>query len=232
MWDQEANGGKLPSDFTHKSDKKVALRCGGCLHGCGRHHTWTAQVYHLTRWTPACPSCISKGKAFCVCQSVASIPRLLSEWHPDNPDATTVAKNSRQRCLWRCLANKGHPDYEASCSHRACNNTGCPVCGMEKAMKTRHPVVSEGRPDLAEQWHPTLNAKKPWEVKCGSELKVWWMCTKRGHPSWLTRVETRAISGCGCPKCAYMDRDAPSSTKLRIHGPFSPEQHNQWKRNK
>lgn len=229
MWDHHANKGKLPSDFPHKSEKKVALRCGGCHHGCGRHHTWTAPVSALTQYRrTACPSCISNGKAFCVCQSVASIPKLLAEWHPSNPDATTFAKNSLQKFLWRCLGGKGHADYMASCNNRASHNTGCPTCAEEKSYKTRHPVISKGRPDLAEQWHPTLNAKAPTELTCGSKLRIWWVCTKRGHRPWLAVVASRALSGTGCPKCAYMNRYAPSSTKPRIFGPFSPEQHSQW----
>ncbi len=147
MWDHHANNGKLPSDFLHKSSQEVALRCGGCSHGCGRHHTWTAKVRSLTQnRTTACPCCTSMGNSFCVCQSVASIPKLVAEWHPDNPDATTVAKNSLQKFLWRCLAGKGHPDYEASCDNRAGHNSGCPLCGIEKALTTN--TLSSLKADL------------------------------------------------------------------------------------
>lgn len=43
MWHPTLNQGKVPADFTYKSNSRVWLLCTGlcilgCIHGCGRHH--------------------------------------------------------------------------------------------------------------------------------------------------------------------------------------------------
>jgi hypothetical protein len=57
-------------------------------------------------------------------------------------------------------------------------------------------------PEVAEQWHPTLNGiLKPSMVTAGSHRKVWWQCSK-GHV-WKAVVYSRTgPQKCGCPVCA------------------------------
>jgi hypothetical protein len=76
-WHPTENQGKQPADFTHGSNKAVWLRCPGYKHGCGRHHEWKATPANLTSkgGKIICPSCESRGRSFCECQSVASVPR-------------------------------------------------------------------------------------------------------------------------------------------------------------
>lgn len=55
-------------------------------------------------------------------------------------------------------------------------------------------------PDIASQWHPSLNgALTPEMVTPGSKKKVRWTC-ENGH-SWQTTVHVRS-EGSGCPVCA------------------------------
>jgi len=208
MWDHQANGCKLPADFTHGSGQRVHLQCSGCQHGCGRRHKWEAKISDLTRRGGRifCPFCYSGFGGFCACQSVANVPRLLKEWHPSNPSADNVAKSCHQKHHWVCLKRKEHPPYLASCANRATHNTGCPVCGKEKARTTRHPVVSVGRPDLAKNWHSTLNTKLPSEVTLGSAYRAWWNCHSNPHKPWQAAVNDRILRGSGCPACARADR--------------------------
>jgi len=211
MWHPTLNLGKLPADFTHKSAQKVWLRCPGCIHECGRHHEWEAKVNNLTRYGSkiVCPYCESRGSgSFCECQSVANEPRVCSEWHPSNPPANQVAKNSHIQYLWEC--REGHPIYKATCNDRSCHNTGCPVCGIEKSKTTRHPVVSVGRPDLAGEWDHKRNEKLPSEVTLGSRFKAWWICRRNPeHSSWQAKVQSRALSGANCPACTTQNRFKP-----------------------
>ena len=83
-----------------------------------------------------------------------------------------------------------------------------------------HPSLAEGRPELAAQWHPTLNGGlTPADVTLGSAKQVWWLCPTPGCPTgcqlaptgsprckhphvWLARVYQRALLGRGCPICA------------------------------
>jgi hypothetical protein len=58
----------------------------------------------------------------------------------------------------------------------------------------------ELNPDLAKQWHPTLNGSlTPKDVTLHSGERVWWVCSK-GH-EWQTRIADRN-SGLGCPFCS------------------------------
>jgi hypothetical protein len=60
--------------------------------------------------------------------------------------------------------------------------------------------LSVMRPDIAAQWHPTLNGElKPDQVTTGMQRKVWWLCEK-GH-EWSAEVASRT-RGRGCPYCA------------------------------
>jgi len=215
MWHPTLNLGKLPAAFTHKMEQRVWLRCLGCIHECGRHHEWEAKVNNLTAGGGqiVCPYCYSGYGGFCECRSVENDPRLFKEWHPRNLPARQVAKSSRKKCLWVCL--EGHPPYKATCVSRSSHNTGCPVCGHIKSGTTRHPVVSVGRPDLAEEWDHKRNTKSPSEVTLGSHYKASWVCsTNPEHPSWQTRVKDRALQGTGCPACQHMNRYKP-----RLFGP-------------
>lgn len=55
-------------------------------------------------------------------------------------------------------------------------------------------------PELAAQWHPTLNGDLlPIHVTAGSNKKVWWQC-EEGH-EWPAKIVDRS-RGSGCPYCA------------------------------
>jgi hypothetical protein len=153
-----------------------------------------------------CPSCDGR-RGLCKCQSVANHPRLSREWHPDNPPATEVAKSSSLKVVWLCP--EGHPPYTASCHARSTHNSGCPVCGATN--RTRHPVVSVGRPDLALEWDTKRNRKTPSEVTLGSMYRAGWFCSSNSdHPPWQAVVKDRALKGNGCPACNFASKDSRS----------------------
>jgi len=210
MWHPTKNLGKLPAEFTHKSNQKVWLRCPGCIHECGRIHEWQARIDLLTRngGHIVCPFCVCGKGGFCPCRSVENDTRLSKEWHPSNPPANQVAKSSSKKYLWVCP--EGHPGYEAPCSSRSTCNTGCPVCGSERGSVPYHPVVSVGRPDLAGEWDYMRNTKSPSELTLGSNCKAWWVCSYNSeHPPWQAVVTARALTGHGCPACIIKNRFKP-----------------------
>ena len=57
-------------------------------------------------------------------------------------------------------------------------------------------------PEIAAEWHPTLNgALTPGMVTDGSRKKVWWQCSM-GHV-WKSVIYPRTgAQQCGCPVCA------------------------------
>lgn len=62
--------------------------------------------------------------------------------------------------------------------------------------------LSMTEPEIAAQWHPTLNGLlTPQMVTAGSHKKVWWLCAE-GHV-WKAAIYSRAgKQRRGCPVCA------------------------------
>ncbi|MEV0733407.1 zinc-ribbon domain-containing protein [Polymorphospora sp. NPDC050346] len=135
--------------------------------------------------------------------SVASVPELLSMWAYDlngDVDPAAVPLRSRTRVWWRCSA--GHV-WQAMVSSKTAAPGRCGRCP-----RTRHPVLSVGRPDLLQEWAADLNGDlDPAAVRCGSVVRVWWRCLV-GHV-WDARVDVRALRGRGCPTCAGGRRPSP-----------------------
>ncbi|WP_411376408.1 zinc-ribbon domain-containing protein [Arthrobacter sp. MPF02] len=57
-------------------------------------------------------------------------------------------------------------------------------------------------PELASQWHLTLNAQGPDQFTRVAEAKVWWRC-EYGH-DWETKICSRTYSGSGCSVCSNL----------------------------
>ncbi|UOE75846.1 zinc-ribbon domain-containing protein [Parageobacillus thermoglucosidasius] len=59
--------------------------------------------------------------------------------------------------------------------------------------------LSTTHPNIAVEWHPTKNGNlKPHNFTFGSNVKVWWRCSK-GH-EWQATINHRT-NGTGCPYC-------------------------------
>lgn len=72
---------------------------------------------------------------------------------------------------------------------------------MGKKIKiTKENCIATTHPQIAAQWHPTLNGElTPNDVREGSTDRVWWLCD-RGH-EWRTEVRVRCQRNNGCPCC-------------------------------
>lgn len=144
---------------------------------------------------------------------------LLKQWDtqrnfPLAPDQ--ISYGSKRKVWWQC--EKGH-NWQAAVNARTGCGTGCPVCaGRQVAARTmngsgcpyctgrkalpRFNDLATMAPDVAQQWHPTLNGTlTPQMVTVGSHRKVWWVC-KQGHV-WQAAIYSRTgPKKCGCPICA------------------------------
>jgi hypothetical protein len=59
-------------------------------------------------------------------------------------------------------------------------------------------------PELALQWHHTLNGNlTPYNVACGGHKEVWWQCLKNPKHIWRTSIESRKSSKYACPFCSH-----------------------------
>lgn len=128
-----------------------------------------------------------------------NLEQLLRQWDdernfPLTPSAIT--RGSKKKAWWRC--EKGHC-WQAAVYARTSVGTGCPICAR-KVPCVGETDLATCYPELARQWHPTLNSPlSPEQVLPGSHRMVWWQCDK-GHV-WRAQVKSR-VFGCGCPVCA------------------------------
>ncbi len=102
---------------------------------------------------------------------------------------------------------------------RTTDGTGCGQCsGRYVTPATSLAVI---RPNLAGQWHPTLNGQlTPEDVLPHSGLTVWWLCAE-GHAT-QDKVKDRA-KGMVCQECPKSRRRAETSLAARF-----PELASQW----
>ena len=137
-------------------------------------------------------------------------PNLAKEWSDKNrPLAPSMfSRMSSKKVWWVCA--KGH-EWITSIAHRA-RGRGCPVCAREKNAARRRATcakrgsVAQLAPDIAAEWHPTLNGGTgPADVACGSKLKRWWRC-REGH-EWQQSAQDRIGHGGKhrCPQCKIND---------------------------
>ena len=134
-------------------------------------------------------------------------PVLLAQWDRErNGDLTPdgVTHGSHRRVWWRC--EKGH-SWQAAIAARTKRKTGCPYCTGRKVLAGYNDLATRF-PDLARQWHQTINGHlTPEQVSAGSRRQVWWQCGL-GHV-WKARVHSRAgKQRRGCPVCAGRARAA------------------------
>lgn len=138
-------------------------------------------------------------------------PAVAAEWHPIlNGDLTPhdVFAGSSERFWWRC-ATCGH-EWATKLEKRVRQGQGCRKCGVTRranARATPKPGQSlvDLIPELAAEWHPTLNNDcTPSDVLPTSGAIAWWRCA-RCHHDWQSSVYRRSVGG-GCRKCAAVRR--------------------------
>ena len=86
-------------------------------------------------------------------------------------------------------------------------------------------------PDIAKQWHPTMNGDlKAEDFLKGSIQKIWWLCDKTNcsencNHEYYSQIRSRTINGSGCPYCS------PNKLKVCIHNSIKnkcPELVKEW----
>ena len=62
--------------------------------------------------------------------------------------------------------------------------------------------LAETHPEVAKQWHPTLNeGLSPFDFTPGSGKKVWWKCNEGDDHEWISNIANRS-RGNGCSICS------------------------------
>mmetsp|Transcript_1971 Transcript_1971/g.3013 ORF Transcript_1971/g.3013 Transcript_1971/m.3013 type:complete len:491 (-) Transcript_1971:264-1736(-) len=182
-----------------------------------------------------------------------SHPHIFDEWHPTrNIDTSSnVSYTSLKRVWWQCPEDTSH-EWLATIFWRSRGGGGCPVCRKSRKavamMKEKErekdnqnhssgipmmKVVSKGvtlakgRPDLATQFHPSLNGDlSPDNICIGSGKKVWWTCSLYPSHIWQASVLSRAKHKSNCPWCSNMTGFVSTERSLAaLHPEIARELH-------
>ena len=203
QWHPTKNGKLLPEQVMPGSNKKVWWICD-------KGHEWQATVKSRSNGT-GCPVCCNRKLLPGENDLATTYPALAKQWHPQKNGRLTprdVTAGSRKKVWWIC--KKGH-EWQAMIALRTRGTSGCPVCAG-KVIVSGDNDLAKIFPEIAAQWHPTLNGNlTPEMVSPYSNRKVWWQC-ELGH-AYFASVSSRTMKGSGCPYCSGK-KDLPGFNDL------------------
>ena len=217
-WHPTLNGELKPSQFSYGSGKRVWWKCE-------KGHEWETVILTRTRGS-GCPACARQKRTLNKNSLSFLHPELAEEFHPTkngNLTTTEVTVHDNAKLWW--FAECGH-EWEATIYDRIHDST-CPECAKIASLPKNNLLVVN--PELAEEWHPTLNGDlKPEHFTYGTVKQVWWQGAC-GH-EWQAGILYR-IRGSKCPICRQerleesRKRKAPISKlkKKRSNGVSFPE---------
>ena len=194
-WDFDINGDLIPQHVTGMSGQLVWWKCK-----CG--HSWQATIANRANGN-GCPYCWGRIPVAGETDLLTVNPDLAAEWHPTlNGELTPqmVTSGSNISVWWQCKNDSQHI-WNAIVNDRN-NGKGCPYCANKKILVGENDLATTN-PELAKEWHPTLNGElTPQMVVAGSGRVVWWRCLKNPTHIWTATVDSRSGKESGCPYCA------------------------------
>ncbi|BBX69242.1 hypothetical protein MPSYJ_27030 [Mycolicibacterium psychrotolerans] len=155
----------------------------------------------MTSW-PGCPECeVRRREEWAAeydrwCKTpVADVPELVASWADDTDPRQVMVGGSG---LYRFRCAKGHYPRISPLSFL---DGGCPSCKAAETRAKPH-YLADVDPEVASQWHPTLNGKlTPHNVLFDSKRDVWWRADCCGF-EWQESVRDRnKYQRWRCPKC-------------------------------
>ena len=128
-------------------------------------------------------------------------PEVARKWHPTlngelKPSMFSPHSNT---IVW----------WKGDCGHEWDNpitvmtrGQGCPYCSGQRVLKGFNDLSTKN-PEIAKQWHPTLNGNKtPDMFTYGSGHMAYWLCPDC-HQTWLAHINNRTLHNRGCPYCSH-----------------------------
>ena len=133
-------------------------------------------------------------------------PHLAEQWyHQKNCGYTPedFSFGSSVNAWWRCDKGTDHV-WRQRINVRASADCACPFCTGNKVSITNS--LATCFPEIAKQWHRTLNRLKPSQVTAYSSMSAIWRCPNNSRHTWKANVGDRTGQGTNCPKCAWEQR--------------------------
>jgi len=192
-WWHETLNELSPSDITHGTHKEVWLQCP-----VKEDHVWLARPQYVIRGR-GCPFCA--GKRVCESNCLATVcPDIAAQWHPTLNGETTpkdvTSGQNKEKFWWQCPVEEDHI-WDDTISHRVSGNRGCPFCAGKRVCESN--CLATTHPDIAAQWHPTLNGETtPDDVTAGCNTKFWMQCPVEEDHIWESDIWQLTKNGCPC----------------------------------
>lgn len=126
---------------------------------------------------------------------------VLKNWHPTKnlpllPEKLS-AGSSKRKIHWIC--EKGH-EWSGVVVNEVKKSFPCKTCS-QFVVKTDGTDLQSRFPEIAKEWHPTLNGELlPTMVNAGSHEKVWWLGPCKHE--WDMSLEHRTYHKQNCPFCS------------------------------
>jgi hypothetical protein len=195
-WDHKNNTEFTPEDVPVLSGYTASWKCD-------KGHKWSARVSSFTKRDTfnGCPVCrgalIQKG----VNDLFTLRPAIIDFWNWEkNVDINPYTMGpSSHKLIWLTCKN-GHELHKVL-DFRTIDGIGCAYCYGTAVVKGVTDLATK-RPDIAKEFHPTLNGdKKASDYTSSSQKKVWWKCEKYGH-EWEASIGSRTHKKQrNCPTC-------------------------------
>lgn len=204
-WHPTLNGHLTASDVASQSQKMAWWLCG-------RKHEWSAKICNRSNGN-GCPFCAGQ----CVIEGSTDLatlkPEIAREWHPTLNGGLTpnqIMSNSSKKIWWQCSK---HPTHEWKTAVNSRNKGGCPYCSNKKVMLGYNDLATT-HPDIAKEWHPTLNGDlTPLDVVVGSGKTLWWRCAQSHE--WQAKLVERRRGRGRCPECRKAKRTQNLSSSIK-----------------
>lgn len=129
---------------------------------------------------------------------------IMDDWDFDantllNPEKLTIGSNKTAAWVCSICSHK----WTTTIYHRATRETGCPNCLHSKRKNYNSTnSLSSSHPDIAINWHPTLNNSYiPEMFTKGSRFKANWKCARCGY-EWQQKINGYT----GCKSCKHTQK--------------------------
>ena len=178
QWHPTKNGDLTPLNINiGYTKKKIWWKCPK-----GDDHIWNTKIQ--TKESKICP----------MCHTITRKEYENVELHKTKNEGVNlkmIFDGSVKKVWWQCKKNKNHIWLKSPSKQLRNKKNVCPLCKLLVSL----------RPDLIEQWHPTLNSHlDPYTISAHRNIRVYWKCPKGHDHIWSTMLFSR-VEGSGCPYC-------------------------------
>jgi len=109
--------------------------------------------------------------------------------------------NNSELLQWQCLV-EGCEEIFENCWGNIYFGQGCGYCSGKQVGISN--CLATLNPELAKEWHPTLNGDlTPYNITVNSNKDIWWQCKDTPKHVWSIKISSRNGMKTGCPYCSH-----------------------------